>query len=313
MSEGKKLKLLSDIFGSYYRSKNEILFFCPRCDHRKKKLSINIEKNAFKCWVCDYSGHSLYRLVRSYGNYEQRAVWSKYTRTIDIVSFEEKLFPSQVEKKEQKIPLPGEFISLANKNLPYSSLYPLHYLKTRGILKEDIVRWKIGYCAEGKFKNRIIIPSFGLSGYCNYFIARSYTDDWRKYLNPPISRDIIFNHLFLDFDSELVVVEGAFDAIVAGKNAVSLLGSTMRENSVLFQEIVKNDTPIYIALDSDAEKKAMTLINNLLSYDIEIKKINIFPFSDVGEMTKEEFSKRMFEAEIMNKDNYLLRQITGVQ
>jgi len=201
---------------------------------------------------------------------------------------------------------------LVNKNLPYSSLYPLNYLKSRGILKEDIIRWKIGYCMEGEYKGRIVIPSFGLTGHCNYFTARTFTDDWKKYFNPPISRDIIFNHLFLNFDEDLSIVEGAFDAIVAGSNSVPLLGSSLREGSRLFQEIVKNDTPVYIALDPDAEKKATRLINSLLDYGVEVYKINILPYSDVGEMTKEQFLKRKRNAEIINKDNYLLQEIMKI-
>lgn len=312
MSDGKKIAILKEIFGSYYKSNDEIIFSCPKCDHHKKKLSINVNKNVFKCWVCDYSGSSLRRLIRRYGNQKHRIAWSKLVNEIDIASFADKLFPAKETEIEQTISLPKEFISLVNKNLPYSSLYPLNYLKSRGILKEDIIRWKIGYCMEGEYKGRIVIPSFGLTGHCNYFTARTFTDDWKKYFNPPISRDIIFNHLFLNFDEDLSIVEGAFDAIVAGSNSVPLLGSSLREGSRLFQEIVKNDTPVYIALDPDAEKKATRLINSLLDYGVEVYKINILPYSDVGEMTKEQFLKRKRNAEIINKDNYLLQEIMKI-
>jgi hypothetical protein len=131
-------------------------------------------------------------------------------------------------------------------------------------------------------------------------------------MNPPARRDIIFNHLYLDFDEDLIITEGIFDAIVAGPNAVPILGSTLRENSKLFQEIAKNDTPVYIALDPDAEKKAMRLINNLLKYGIETYKVNIAPYSDVGEMKKKEFLTRKQNATIMNSTNYLLRAIADI-
>ena len=63
--------------------------------------------------------------------------------------------------------------------------------------------------------------------YLNYFVTRTYDNDWRKYLNPKASRDIVFNHLYLDFDEPLTIVEGVFDAIKAGENSVPLLGSTI--------------------------------------------------------------------------------------
>ena len=78
--------------------------------------------------------------------------------------------------------------------------------------------------------------------------------------------------------------------------------------SRLFQKIVKNDTPIYIALDPDADKKAMRLIKDLLIYGVELYKVSIGPFSDVGEMTKEEYKKRKDEALPMTEDSYLLYQ-----
>ncbi len=312
MSEAKKLSILREILGSSYKVNDEHLFFCPKCDHHKKKLSVNIAKDVYKCWICDYTGRALRRLVRRFGNFKHRSEWNKLTEHVEISSFEEKMRFHNEEPLEQRIDLPEEFVSLVNKNLPYNSLYARNYLKQRGITKEDIVRWKIGYCSSGQYAGRIIIPSFNMSGYCNYFTARTYTDDWRKYFNPPISRDIIFNHLFLNFDEELSIVEGAFDAIVAGPNAAPLLGSTLREDSKLFMEIVQNDTPIFIALDSDAEKKAMRLVNSLLEYGIEVYKVDIYPYTDVGEMSREEYSKRKKKAELMNKDNYLLKEIMKI-
>lgn len=312
MSEAKKLSIVKQILGSYYKNNNEYLFHCPKCGHHKKKLSVNFEKDVFKCWVCDYSSRTIRRLVRKYGNFRQKTEWNKFTDHVEISSFEEKLFAKPKQQEEQTIDLPPGFISLANRNLPYNSLYARNYLKSRGINKQDMIRWKIGYCTEGQYAGRIIIPSFNINGDCNYFTARTYMDDWKKYFNPPISRDIIFNHLYLNFDEELCIVEGAFDAIVAGQNSVPLLGSTLREGSRLFQEIIKNDTPIYLALDPDAEKKAMNLVNKLLEYDIEIYKVNIDPYSDVGEMTKQEFKTRKEKAVLMTRQNYLLSEIMNM-
>ncbi len=126
---------------------------------------------------------------------------------------------------------------------------------------------------EGRYGGRIIIPSFNNDGDCNYFIARSYVGHYRRYLNPPCGRDIIFNELNIDWDEPIILVEGVFDAIVAGDNAIPILGSTLREDSRLFQAIEIHDTPVYIALDPDAEKKAQWIIRSLMKYDLEIKKI----------------------------------------
>ena len=56
----------------------------------------------------------------------------------------------------------------------------------------------------------------------------------------------------------------------------------------------------------------MRLIKSMLDYDIEIYKVNIFPYADVGEMPREEYLKRKKKAELMNKDNYLLKEIMKI-
>jgi hypothetical protein len=304
MSEDQKTKIVIDILGNPLRQGGELLFYCPKCKHEKKKLSINIKKNVFKCWICDFKGTNLTRLVRKYGNFSQKHVWETLTGNVEInQSLTDILFPVKKEE-EHRISLPKEFISLTGKELPYSAREPMKYLQERGLEKEDIIRWKIGYCKEGEYKNRVIIPSFNKEGYCNYFVARSYTGERPNYMNPQVSKDIVFNELFVDWKSDLTLVEGAFDAIKAG-NAIPILGSTLREDSKLFQEIVKHDTPIYVALDPDAEKKAMYLIRSLMSYDVELYKIDVTGYKDVGEMSTLEFSRRKKRATLMTQDSFI--------
>lgn len=315
MSKREKINILKEIFGAHQKSNNEYLFSCPKCNHHKPKMSINVDKNMFKCWVCDYSGSNIYRLIRAYGNYNQKKMWRKLDGIVDIHNFEtivNSLFESTKKEQEQTLSLPDEFVSLANKSLPFSSLPARKYLKNRGISQEDIVYWKIGYCASGEFGNRVVVPSFNQDGRINYYISRSYVDDWHKYMNPPVKKtNIIFNHLYLDFQQDLIITEGVFDAIIAGKNSVPILGSTLKEDSKLFQEIVKNDTPIYLALDTDAEKKAIKLISDLLKYDVELYKIDIKPYDDVNQMGYDEFIKRKKKASFLNSDNYLLYKISN--
>jgi hypothetical protein len=149
------------------------------------------------------------------------------------------------------------------------------------------------------------VPSFDEDGDVSYFIARSYTGDSYKYKNPRASKDIVFNELFINWNDDLVLVEGVFDALVAG-NAVPILGSTLRSNSDLVHKIVFNDTPIYVALDPDARKKENKIIQTLLRYDIELYKIDVSGYEDVGSMPKEVFQDRKNNASFIDRENYLL-------
>jgi len=211
----------------------------------------------------------------------------------------------ELEASKEKIQLPEEFTTLCSRNVPPTGSYALRYLQNRGLTREDIIKWKIGYCFSGEYRNRIIIPSFDEDGDCSYFIARSYTGDSYKYKNPRASKDIVFNELYIDWNKDLTIVEGVFDALVAG-NAVPILGSTLRPGSGLLRKIVRNDTPIYVALDPDAASKERRIIEMLLRYDIELYKIDVSGYEDVGSMPKEVFVKRKNKASFIDRDNYLL-------
>ena len=112
----------------------------------------------------------------------------------------------------------------------------------------------------------------------------------------------------MDFEDDLTIVEGAFDAIVAGPNAVPLLGSTLREKSKLFQEIVRNDTTVYMALDPDASKKEIKIIELLLKYGIEVYKVSLNEYNDVGEMSQEIFRRRKEKSPLVKDKIYLLTE-----
>ena len=302
----RRVEILKDVLGYYSRTNDEYLFKCPKCDHHKRKFSVNLEKNVFKCWVCDYSGRSIRRVVRRFGSFKDRQAWDETEDRVDINQFYDLFSENKEEETEQFVDLPKEFVSLANGTDDHASRIPLKYLYDRGITKKDILQWKIGYCPTGKFGGRVVVPSFSLCGRANYFVARSYKRGGYKYMNPQASRDIVFNHLYLDFDEDLTIVEGVFDAIIAGPNAVPVLGSTLNEESPLFQEIVRNDTPVYIAFDRDAKTKENRLIEKFLEYGIEIYKIDTTAYDDVGAMPKANFLRLKKKATLINSDNYLL-------
>ena len=305
MNKKEAKKILHETLGNYIDKGAELLFTCPACGHHKRKFSVNLDKSVYKCWVCDYRGRNIRRVIRSYGSYSQLQKWDSISDRGDLERFAELFMETERAEDKSKMELPEEFTSLCSEKAPATGTYALRYLQKRGVTKDDILKWKIGYCFSGEYRNRIIIPSFDEDGDCSYFIARSYTGDSYKYKNPRASKDIVFNDLFIDWNKDLVLVEGVFDALVAG-NAVPILGSTLRKGSELLRKIVRNDTPIYIALDPDAEEKERRIIKMLLEYDIELYKIDVSGYEDVGSMPKQVFEERKNNATFIEGDNYLL-------
>ena len=301
----KKLKILTNVLGHSYRSNNEYLFACPYCNHHKRKFSVNIEKGYYKCWICDTRGKNIYRVVRRFGSNHDKASWREFTDAVEYDKLED-LFAETVEEK-QVVEMPEGFVSLASKDVPPTGFAARNYLRKRGIDKKDIMWWKMGYCASGEYEGRIIIPSFDEEGDLTYFVSRSYDNKfYPKYKNPPVSKNIVFNELFVDWSSDIILVEGVFDAIIAGRNAVPILGSTLNKDSVLLHKIVKEDSGVYVALDPDATKKELEIIRTLLDFDIEVWKIDIGDNEDVGSMRKDQFRKCLENATLITSDNYLL-------
>ena len=255
--------------------------------------------------MCDYRGRNIRRLIRRFGSFTQLKLWDAHSNVSDIHRFSDLFMEGKHEQVVPAMDLPGEFVSLATLNIPATGQYAFNYLKSRRITKADILKWKIGYCFSGEYRGRVVFPSFSEKGDINYFVARSYNGDTYKYKNPRASKNIVFNELYVNWSRDLVIVEGIFDAVVAG-NAVPLLGSTLRSDSPLIKKIVYNDTPVYVALDPDAAEKERKIIKTLLKYDVELYKIDVSGYEDVGSMSKEVFEERKQNATFIDRDNYLL-------
>lgn len=297
----EKLKLLKNAFGRCWSNGTEHLFHCPKCKHHKKKLSINVDKGVFKCWICDYSGTKVSQLVRRYAP-SYYADYRQLEGEIDIAKYDT-IFAEHIPEPPQIVDLPKNFQTLTGKKTKIKQR-PLKYLYSRGFTDEDILTWKVGFCDYGEYQDRVIIPSFDEQGNVNFFVGRSYIDDWMKYKNPQVSKDIIFNDLNIDWDDDVILVEGAFDAMKC-KNAIPLLGSTLREKSRLFQKICDKKPNVYLALDEDAKGKEFSIAKKLREYGIKVLSIDTSGYSDIGEMPQSVTEQRKLNADIVSDLDYL--------
>ena len=161
-------------------------------------------------------------------------------------------------KQQGLLYLPKEFILFknANKNdLVYKESY--NYLISRGLDDEIIEKYNMGYCLEGKYQNRIIIPSYDLNNKLNYFIGRSFNGHKIKYLNPILPKmNIIINEKNINWDGTIFLTEGIFDmiALFPLSNIIPLIGKVMSDY-LYYTLIKKSNGYIVIVLDSDAKEE----------------------------------------------------------
>jgi hypothetical protein len=267
-------------------ARGNFAYHCPFCNHHKPKLEINFTENKkgenpWHCWVCDKRGKRLAQIFKQVSASpkameELRALVKTETAEKEVVISE-------------AVNLPKEFKTF--KNISSTNIIGRHalaYLKSRNITEEDILKYNIGYCESGPYKNMVIIPSYDGEGRLNYFTGRSFEKDVKiKYKNPSVSRDIIPFELFINWDIPFILCEGPFDAIAIKRNVIPLLGKNIQ--SKLMKKIVMSSVDkIYIALDKDAQKQALSFCEQLLNEGKEVYLVDMQD-KDPSEMGFENF------------------------
>ena len=314
----KKIALLKRAFGepTLSRDQREAQLYCPQCKKngkKKKKLSVRLEDGVYHCWVCELKGKNLGYLFKTYAPGLQDELRDAGFSTGSSGRQEAESAPEEV----QSVSIPAGFILLASNA---DSSDPdvkdcIRYCYSRGLTLSDLWYFKLGTCKTGKFRRRVIFPSFDVEGELNYFTARAIDHvTVMKYLNSKVSKsDIIFNEINVDWKSELVLVEGPFDLTKTTGNAVCLLGSSLSKECALFKQIVKHQTPVILALDPDARKKSHTIAKLLTQYGIDVRTVNVPIGTDIGDMSKKQYDQLMTTAAPWQSSDRLLHLISNIK
>ena len=266
------ISILSEILGRY-RSHNpykgQISYSCPTCSYEIKGLDVpdgkgNLEVNyiegVYKCWSCGDSHDThgtLHKLVKQFGTKKQL---KKFELLMPDTHIREEV------KVYKKVELPKEFVSFKTVSdgmkMTHHYKYAINYLKNRNVTDDIINKYNIGFCYDGEYANRIIIPSYNKFGDVNFFVGRSYEFKPRlKYKNPEAQKEvIIFNEHLINWFNPVYIVEGPFDSIFL-PNSIPMLGKVMGE--LLFRTLYEKALKIVIVLDGDAFNSAIKLYEKL--------------------------------------------------
>lgn len=299
------ISILDRVLGTGISLKhNEQVYLCPFCHHHKPKLQVNLDTQKFHCWVCNTKGQKikslLTRLNTDYNDIER--VRTIYGDDDTYVSTEEEVV---------KLYLPREFKQLYIKPKSINPIYnrAMFYLKGRNITMSDIVKYNIGYCENGVYGGRIIIPSYDESGELNYFIARSFYEDTAAYKNPPVSRNVIvFENQINWSEKEITIVEGVFDSFSVKRNTIPLLGKFLLpklKNKILCESPMH----VNLCLDPDALDATIKIAEFLMKNNISVKIINPMPYKDIGDMKFEDAISLIKNTDLINFSKLIFMKI----
>ena len=303
ISEQKLYALLQKVLGEgKIVSKDEAMFVCPFSHHRKPKLAVNLTTQRWQSWIdTNAKGRSIFSL------FKRMQVPSNYFAELSkIVKLPKNTKLADTE--EQFVSLPYEFKRLTETHTDFSYSKAMKYLKNRGIKSYDIERYDIGYCDKGDYAGRIIIPSFDADNKLNYFLARDFTGNaYLKYKNPPVSKDVVVFENQIDYAEPLVLCEGVFDAIAIRRNAVALLGKNIP--SKLKIKMIKNKvSEVYVVLDEDAIKNAISITETLLNEDIKVRFVKMGN-EDAADVGFRGMNEKLRNTPLMGFDNLMKQKL----
>ena len=277
--------------GQQLTKENEYMYWSPFVAHHKPKLQINIKSGKWHCWVSGEGGHNLFQLFKKLKTTKKHYDELKELSD-DFVSY--KYIPKTESNKEVKLPDDYKPMWIQSKAPIYK--HALKYLKSRGISEDDMIKYSIGYCEDGLYSNRIIIPSYNNEGKLNFFVGRDVFDSKLKYRNSPTPKDIVGFELFVNWEEPILLVEGALDAITAKVNSIPLFGKTIM-NNLKRRILEKKVKTLYVALDNDALKDSMRIVEELMNEGIKVHMIKMTEkdpndigyekFTDIKDLTEE--------------------------
>ena len=276
MQNLKLLQLLESVLGKgKSTSGNNVAFFSPFTSHYKPKLEIDINttsegQNAWHCWISDKKGRSINSLFKQMNLGKQ--YFEQLSRIIKSAKY--KNFDNEV-KHVETISLPEEYVPLWKHKKTPDFRNAMSYLKRRGVTMFDILKYRIGYCERGVYNGKIVIPSYDCNGQLNYFVSRAfYNADKYKHKNPKVSKDIIGFDLTINWSEPIILCEGAFDAIAIKRNAIPLFGKIIQPQ--LQKKIIeKRVKDIYICLDSDAIRNALSIAERFMGEGLNVYFIEL--------------------------------------
>lgn len=221
-------------------STREVLLDCPQCG--KRKLALNTERRKWHCWVCATRpgvGHSaggvlaLVEVLDGVDRARAEAVLAQYyvapKGTGALVGG---LEASVGVPEAPRVAVP---IAYPYSWQPVTEVLP--YMAERRITLADAQEWRLGFCTQGTYANRLIFPVFE-NGALVYFQGRAMWprppgvsgSQYRKSLNPPAnpgmanSSDLLMNLDRARHYPRVAIVEGPMDCLRAGGDAVATFG-----------------------------------------------------------------------------------------
>lgn len=282
--EQVKQSLIAADIDIKFELENDLMIFCPfHNNSRSPAGEVSKETGIFWCFSCQESKELveviMHATKRSYFE-SMRLIDSKADKRnlIDQLS-------STLEKVTTFVQYDLDMIEKLHKNVSENQK-AVEYFKSRGITKDSVERYKLGYSTS---QDMVTIPVYSPDGICLGFVGRSIQGKrFKNSTNLPKSKTL-FNLSRNKRVDKVFVVESSFDAIrieQVGGHAVATLGATISKEQ---RRLLKQYFNQVIAL-GDNDEAGQNMSNKLLTdlgYDKCIIAKLPSSFKDVSDLNDE--------------------------
>ena len=198
--------------------------------------------------------------------------------------------PIQKKVKKKKVVLPEHHIPIILGDDEWAKRARAYLEKKRRLKVNNLALKGWGYCSEGEYKGRIIMPYYK-KGELIYFTSRQFINLQKNKFKNPAFEDfgigkemVIYNEDALYLYRKCYVVESIMNAETLGDKAIAIGGKSISA----YQKNIIMDSPVeslVIILDPDAKKEAFKLALDLI-IEKRIKILQLLPPNDVNDLGK---------------------------
>lgn len=261
----------------YKEVNNNYQCVCPFCG-KELHFYMNVITGLFDCKKCGRSGNY----------YQYLQALKKDIDNRDLIG--DKINFYKVELLETVVALPNSF-AYPNKILAIEKfdIYYNYFVKKRKFRSSLLSKYYCFHSDEDDyaFKERLIVPLFGVDGIISGFCGRAIKDCGKRYYN---SRGTKFSQLLFNYENILgndynfvVVVEGLFDSLRLDTISVATFGKKISKEQISYLLELKKD--VIVMFDNDANKENYKYAKEL-SEAVENVYIFDLPYSDPDEYFK---------------------------
>lgn len=238
----------------------ELNFHCPFCTDRRWRFFWNRYSGKAYCHNCEFQGSIFGFLSKFLG--------ISYDEAQEMVESESGTgyYKRAIPKEKVSIDYPPFFRKLELPVGQDSKPFWDYVRNTRELPLTTILAYNLGYCRNGKFGGRVVVPVFWNDTLVNW-VARTILPvgkDGKKVLTPQFNNQskYLFNLDKLWGKEQIVLVEGPFDMLKIPDIAVASFGKRLHDEQFLLLK-KSGAKHIVVAYDNDAKKETYNTAKKL--------------------------------------------------